>query len=88
MSLMTDPKVGYIVGTSTTTSGLGTWLDLIPNDIGKLATLVGILLSVVIMTMHIRKMVLDSRESAARERESKLREELLRAQIEQVRQNE
>lgn len=81
MSLMTDPKVGYIVGTSTTTSGLGTWLDLIPNDIGKLATLVGILLSMVLIVMHLRKMVLDARES-------RLREELLRAQIEQVRQNE
>lgn len=81
MSLMTDPKTGYLVGTGTTTSGLGTWLDLIPNDIGKLATLVGICLSMVLITMHLRKMRQDAREG-------KLREELLRAQIEQVRQDE
>lgn len=81
MSLMTDPKTGYVVGTGTTTSGLGTWLDLIPNEIGKLATLVGICLSMVLIVMHLRKMRQDARESL-------LREELLRAQIEQVRENE
>lgn len=81
MSLMTDPKTGYLVGTGTTTSGLGTWLDLIPNEIGKLATLVGICLSMVLIAMHLRKMRQDAREG-------KLREELLRAQIEQVRQDE
>lgn len=81
MSLITDPKLGYVVGTGTTTSGLGTWLDLIPNEIGKLATLVGICLSLVLIAMHLRKMRQDAREG-------KLREELLRAQIEQVRQDE
>jgi len=32
---------------------LGTILDLIPNEIGKLATLVGILLSIVLIYAHI-----------------------------------
>lgn len=76
---MTDPKTGYIVGTGTTTSGLGTWMDMIPNDIGKLATLVGICLSLVLIVMHLRKMRQDTAEG-------RLREELLRAQIEQVRE--
>lgn len=83
---MTDPKTGYIVGTGTTTSGLGTWMDMIPNDIGKLATLVGICLSLVLIVMHLRKMRQDTVEAAGRAREQALKEELLRAQIEQVRE--
>lgn len=78
---LTDPKLGYVVGTGTTGSGLGTWLDLIPNEIGKLATVVGICLSVVLIVMHLRKMQQDSREG-------KLREELLREQIKQVREDD
>ncbi len=49
----TDPKVAGAVSTATT--ALGTFLDLIPNDIGKLATLVGIALSAVLIYTHIRK---------------------------------
>lgn len=74
---LTDPKLGAVVATGTGGSGLGTWLDMIPNEIGKLATLVGIILSMVLIVMHLRKM----RQEA---RESRLREELLRAQIDDV----
>ncbi len=49
----TDPRVAGVVSTATT--GLGTFLDIIPNDIGKLATLVGIALSAVLIYTHIRK---------------------------------
>ncbi len=40
---------------ATTTSGLGTWLEMIPTDIGKLATLVGIVLSAVLTYTTWRK---------------------------------
>lgn len=53
MDLILSPKTGTAVSTATTGSGLGTLLDLIPNDIGKLATLVGILLSIVLIYAHI-----------------------------------
>lgn len=50
-----NPKVAGIVASSTFGSGLGTVLDLIPDDIGKLATLVGIILSSVLIYTHWRK---------------------------------
>ncbi len=55
IDLAQNPKVASIVSTATTGTGIGTFLDLIPNDIGKLATLVGILLSCVLIYTHLRK---------------------------------
>ncbi len=52
---MASPKAASVVSAVTTGTGLGTILDLIPNDIGKLATLVGIVLSVVLIQNHWRK---------------------------------
>lgn len=54
-ALATDPKVGASVATATAGSGLGTVLEWIPTDIGKLATLVGIVLSCVLIYTHLRK---------------------------------
>lgn len=71
---LTDGRLGAAVGAGTSGSGIATWLEMIPNEIGKLATLVGIILSLVLIVMHVRKMRQDARES-------KLREDLLRAQI-------
>lgn len=53
--LAQNPKVASAVSTLTTGTGLGTFLDVIPNDIGKLATLVGIVLSTVLIYTHWRK---------------------------------
>lgn len=53
--LAQNPKVASAVSTITTGTGLGTFLDLIPNEIGKLATLVGIVLSSVLIYTHWRK---------------------------------
>lgn len=52
---MDSPKLAVSVSALTTGSGLGTILDLIPNDIGKLATVVGIILSAVLIFTHLRK---------------------------------
>ena len=52
--LTTDPKVAYAVASTTSAAGFGTVLELIPNDIGKLATLVGIVLSIVLIATHAR----------------------------------
>lgn len=67
MSILDSQPVGYVVAGSTTATGLSTWLNLIPNEIGKLATLVGVILSITIIVMHIRKMRQEARESALRE---------------------
>lgn len=53
--LAQNPKVASAVSTITTGTGIGTFLDWIPNDIGKLATLVGICLSMVLIYTHLRK---------------------------------
>lgn len=74
MSILDSQPVGYVVAGSTTATGLSTWLNLIPNEIGKLATLVGVILSITIIVMHVRKMRQEARESA-------LREEILREQL-------
>ena len=50
-----DPKIASMVSTMTTGAGLAAILDLIPNNIGKLATLVGVALSLVLIYTHWRK---------------------------------
>lgn len=48
-----SPKVAAVVSAVTTGTGAGTILDWIPNDIGKLATVVGIVLSCVLIWVHV-----------------------------------
>lgn len=74
MSITNSPVAGHTVATGTMGTGLATWMEWIPNEIGKLATLVGILLSVTLIVMHIRKMRYEARESD-------LRVQLLREQL-------
>lgn len=50
--ILTSPKVGATVAAITTGTGAGSALDWIPDDIGKLATLVGIILSVILIAVH------------------------------------
>ena len=50
-----NPKIAAAVSLVTTSTGVSTWLSWIPDDIGKLATLVGIALSVVLIYTHLRK---------------------------------
>lgn len=47
-----NPKVAGLVGTATTGTGMGTIFDIIPDDIGKLATVVGIILSCILIRTH------------------------------------
>lgn len=53
--LASNPKVASTVSAVTTGTGVGTVLDWIPDGIGKLATLVGIVLSLVLIYTHWRK---------------------------------
>lgn len=54
-NLANDIKVAWLTVTGTVGSGVGTVLEMIPNDIGKLATLTGIILSTVLIYTHFRK---------------------------------
>lgn len=51
--LAESPKVAAIVSAATTTTGAGTIFDIIPDDIGKLATLAGIILTVILIRVHL-----------------------------------
>ena len=53
--IASNAKVAVLVSSSTMGTGMGTVLDLIPDDIGKLATLIGIILSSVLIYTHWRK---------------------------------
>lgn len=53
--LSCNPKIGTAIATSTVGTGISSWLDLIPDDIGKLATVVGIVLSVILIYANILK---------------------------------
>ncbi|MAF42841.1 MAG: hypothetical protein CMI54_01550 [Parcubacteria group bacterium] len=60
---LTDTKTAIAVATTTTSTGVGTILDLIPDNIGKLATLVGIILSSVLIFTHLRKGTIEYRKT-------------------------
>jgi len=49
-----NPKVATVVAATTTGSGISTYLEMIPSEIGKVATLIGIILSTVLIYTHIR----------------------------------
>jgi len=51
MTVATSPKTAATVSAATTGTG-ATFLYWIPNDIGKLATLVGIILSIMLIKLH------------------------------------
>ena len=53
--LLNSAKIATSVAATTVTTGLGTVLEWIPNDIGKLATVIGIILSSVLIYTHWRK---------------------------------
>jgi hypothetical protein len=55
IELAENTRVAGSVAAATTGTGLGTILDLIPENIGKLATLIGIVLSLVLIYTHWRK---------------------------------
>ncbi len=54
-SLTSSARSATIVSAVTTGSGLAMVLEMIPNDIGKLATVTGIVLSIILIFNHIRK---------------------------------
>lgn len=63
--LMEGPKTAVAVSVSTTATGSLTWFDVIPDDIGKLASLAGFVLSVVLIINHIRRSNLEVRKLRA-----------------------
>jgi len=54
--IINSPKVATIVVGSTAGTGAGSILDWIPDDIGKLAVLISIILSMVLIPVHLVKL--------------------------------
>lgn len=81
IGLSQSPKTAVTVSGATTGAGLGTYLDLIPNEIGKLATLIGIVLSIVLIYVHLKKSQLDSKRITLEMEILKQREEDRRREV-------
>ena len=56
MTIIADGRLGAVVATTTAATGTGTWLEMIPENIGRLGTLVGIILSLVLIVVHLRSL--------------------------------
>lgn len=52
---LTDIKTAAATAGITIGTGIGTLIDLIPNDIGKLSSVVGMMLAIVLIFTHLRK---------------------------------
>ena len=50
-----SPMVMGVISTTTAATGAGTWLDIIPSDIGKLGTLVGIIGVIILGYIRLRE---------------------------------
>lgn len=65
--VLQSPKMGHVVAVATTGTGISSvfdYFDYIPDSIGKLATLVGMILSITLIRVHIaryRNIQLDNR---------------------------
>lgn len=78
--LFSDIKIGISVAFATWSSGLATFLEWIPIGMGKLATVIGILLSMALIYTHLRKTI---RDDEKHEVEMKLLNKQLEKQLEE-----
>lgn len=75
-------KTGHTVATTTIGSGLAGILAIIPDDVAKLATLVGSVLSLVLIVVHIKRYRMDKRSADAELELKELEAQALRRQLE------
>ena len=58
---LTDIKTAWVVAGTGAGTGTATFLDFIPDDIGKLGTIITGLLGIVLIVTHLMKMVREHR---------------------------
>ena len=61
INLLTDIKAAWIVAGAGATTGTASLLDFIPDDIGKLGTMISMALGLVLIVSHGIKMVREHR---------------------------
>lgn len=66
--ILTDAKTAVATATTTITTGAATSLEWIPQDIGKLATLLGAILTATLIISHSVKIYLEHKESRERQK--------------------
>lgn len=81
-----DPRVGWMAAGGTTAAGSAKWIEMIPNEIGKIATLIGAILSLVLIVVHLRKMRQDAQAADLARIKAELEIAELRARIEKPHQ--
>jgi hypothetical protein len=60
--IMSNPKIAGTMAAATTSTGVGQYLEMIPSsDLIKVSTILGIILSVVLIYNHIKKRIADSK---------------------------
>ena len=77
--LATNTKVAGVIASSTMGTGLGTILDLIPDDIGKLTTVVGGMLSIVIIFNILTKLSIERKQAKLESQKTALEIKALQA---------
>ena len=82
-NFVADPRVGASVAGGTGLMGFLTRIGVTPELMGMIATLIGIILSLVIIVVHLRKMRSDSIEARYRNEKNKLEIEQLKWKKEQ-----
>ena len=78
---MQDLKIASMVSASTTTLGFSLIFEWIPNDIGKLATLIGVCLSIVLMYVHLKKVRIESKKLEIQIKKEELERKLLEKKL-------
>ena len=66
MNFIADGRVAGAVATTTTTLGATKtwgWLEFIPDDVGKLATLVGVVLTMVLIFVQLNKLYWETQKN-------------------------
>lgn len=71
--LIADPRIGAAVASGTV--GTGTIIDVIPDGIGKVATVIGILLSILLIRVHYANLQKIKMEVAIMKRKEEERRE-------------
>lgn len=60
-SLVNDPRIAGLVAFATSAAGISSWFKWIPDDIGKLATVIGVILTTVLIFTHASRGRLERR---------------------------
>jgi hypothetical protein len=72
-------KMAISIAAGTITTGLGSAMDIIPTDIGKLSALAGTALSLVLIQIHLKKRTAEARSRLLSDTKLRLEIGILRA---------